>query len=281
MLGDWMWACVHSFGKWNAMMKVALGQFAVAPDWETNQRQCLDLIAQAKAGGAELLLLPEGILAQDINNPELLPQTAQPLDGPFMEGLRAASHGIAVAGCVNVPDGHGRFYNTQFVLRDGAFIAQYRKLHLYDAFSMKESQRTSPGLDLPPVVQIGDMKVGLMTCYDVRFPELARHLALAGAEAILLPAAWVRGPMKERHWEIMAVARALENTCYVVAVGECGARNCGASMVVDPLGVIALALGESPARGFATLDRERIAHARRVLPVLQNRRFADPVLADR
>lgn len=276
-----MWACVHSFGKWNAMMKVALGQFAVAPDWETNQRQCLDLIAQAKAGGAELLLLPEGILAQDINNPELLPQTAQPLDGPFMEGLRAASHGIAIAGCVNVPDGHGRFYNTQFVLRDGAFIAQYRKLHLYDAFSMKESQRTSPGLELPPVVQIGDMKVGLMTCYDVRFPELARHLALAGAEAILLPAAWVRGLMKERHWEIMAVARALENTCYVVAVGECGARNCGASMVVDPLGVIALALGESPALGFATLDRERIAHARRVLPVLQNRRFADPVLADR
>lgn len=276
-----MWAFVHSFGKWNAMMKVALGQFAVAPDWETNQRQCLDLIAQAKAGGAELLLLPEGILAQDINNPELLPQTAQPLDGPFMEGLRAASHGIAIAGCVNVPDGHGRFYNTQFVLRDGAFIAQYRKLHLYDAFSMKESQRTSPGLELPPVVQIGDMKVGLMTCYDVRFPELARHLALAGAEAILLPAAWVRGLMKERHWEIMAVARALENTCYVVAVGECGARNCGASMVVDPLGVIALALGESPALGFATLDRERIAHARRVLPVLQNRRFADPVLADR
>ncbi|KXV37159.1 MULTISPECIES: deaminated glutathione amidase [Gluconobacter] len=263
------------------MMKVALGQFAVAPDWETNQRQCLDLIAQAKAGGAELLLLPEGILAQDINNPELLPQTAQPLDGPFMEGLRAASQGIAVAGCVNVPDGHGRFYNTQFVLRDGAFIAQYRKLHLYDAFSMKESQRTSPGLELPPVVQIGDMKVGLMTCYDVRFPELARHLALAGAEAILLPAAWVRGPMKERHWEIMAVARALENTCYVVAVGECGARNCGASMVVDPLGVIALALGEAPALGFATLDRERIAHARRVLPVLQNRRFADPALADR
>ena len=276
-----MWACVHSFGKWNAMMKVALGQFAVAPDWETNQRQSLDLIAQAKAGGAELLLLPEGILAQDINNPELLPQTAQPLDGPFMEGLRAASHGIAVAGCVNVPDGHGRFYNTQFVLRDGAFIAQYRKLHLYDAFSMKESQRTSPGLELPPVVQIGDMKVGLMTCYDVRFPELARHLALAGAEAILLPAAWVRGLMKERHWEIMAVARALENTCYVVAVGECGARNCGASMVVDPLGVIALALGESPALGFATLDRERVAHARRVLPVLENRRFADPVLADR
>lgn len=271
---------VHAaFWKWNAVMRVALGQFAVAPDWETNQRQCLDLIARAREGGAELLVLPEGILAQDINNPELLPQTAQPLDGPFMEGLRKASQGIAVAGCVNVPDGNGRFYNTQFVLRDEAFIATYRKLHLYDAFSMKESQRTSPGLELPPVVQIGDLKVGLMTCYDVRFPELARHLALAGAEVLLLPAAWVRGPGKERHWEIMSVARALENTCYVVAVGECGARNTGFSMVVDPLGVVTLALGEAPALGFATLDRERIAHARQVLPVLENRRFAAPVLA--
>ncbi|EHH69636.1 deaminated glutathione amidase [Gluconobacter morbifer] len=259
-------------------MKVALGQFAVAPDWETNLHQCQKLISEAKAGGADLLVLPEGILAQDINNPDLLPHTAQPLDGPFLEKLRQETQGIAVAGCVNVPDGAGRFFNTQFVLRDGAFIAQYRKLHLYDAFSMKESRRTSPGTELPPVVEIAGMQVGLMTCYDVRFPEMARYLALAGAEVLLLPAAWIRGPAKERHWEVMAVARALENTCYVVAVGECGERNIGASMVVDPLGVVTLALGESPALGFAPLDRERIAHARRILPVLENRRFAPPVL---
>lgn len=260
-------------------MKVALGQFAVAADWETNQRQCLDLIETAKQGGADLLLLPEGILARDINDPDIMPKTAQPLDGPFMEGLRQASYGMAVAGCVNVPDGEGRFFNTHFVLKDGAFIALYRKLHLYDAFSMKESRLTSPGTELPPVLEIGGMRVGLMTCYDVRFPELARHLVLEGAEVLLLPAAWVRGAAKERHWEVMAVARALENTCYVVAVGECGARNIGASMVVDPLGVVTLALGEEPALGFATLSRERLAHARQILPVLENRRFASPVLA--
>lgn len=261
-------------------MKVALGQFAVAADWEINQRQCLELIENSKKAGADLLLLPESILAQDINDPEIMPRTAQPLDGPFMEGLRQASHGIAVAGCVNVPDRQGRFFNTHFVLKNGVFIALYRKLHLYDAFNMKESRRISPGVDLPPVVEIGDMRVGLMTCYDVRFPEIARHLVLEGAEVLLLPAAWVRGPAKERHWEVMTVARALENTCYVVAVGECGPRNIGASMVVDPLGVITLALGEEPALGFAMLRRERLLHARHVLPVLQNRRFAAPMLSD-
>ncbi|MFT9222803.1 deaminated glutathione amidase [Gluconobacter oxydans] len=238
------------------------------------------LFRRSKTEGADLLILPEGILARDINAPEIMPKTAQPLDGPFMEGLKQASHGIAVAGCVNVPDGQGRFFNTHFVLKDGAFITLYRKLHLYDAFSMKESRLTSPGVELPPVVDIGGMRVGLMTCYDIRFPELARHLALQGAEVLLLPAAWVRGSAKERHWEVMAVARTLENTCYVIPVGECGPRNIGASMVVGPLGVITLALGEEPALGFATLLQERLDHARRVLPVLENRRFAPPALTD-
>ncbi|MCQ9157074.1 deaminated glutathione amidase [Acidomonas methanolica] len=259
-------------------MKVALGQFAVAADWHVNQQTCLDLIAHAKAGGADLLVLPEGILARDINDPEIMPKTAQPLDGPFMAGLCAASDGITVMGCVNVPDGQGRFHNTLVVLRDGDIIARYRKIHLYDAFSTRESDRTAPGHGLPPVIEVGGLKVGVMTCYDVRFPEVARALAAAGAEVIAMPAAWVRGPGKEHHWRVLNTARALDNTCYVVAVGECGPRNCGASLVIDPLGVVALDLGEGPAIGFYDLDPARIAHARKILPVLENRRFADPTL---
>lgn len=259
-------------------MKVALGQFAVAAEWQENQATCLDLIARAKAGGADLLVLPEGVLARDINDPEIMPKTAQPLDGPFMAGLAAATDGITVMGCVNVPDGAGRFHNTLFALRDGRLVACYRKLHLYDAFSARESERTAPGNELPPVIDVAGVKVGVMTCYDLRFPEVARALAVAGAEVIVVPAAWFRGPGKERHWEVLNVARALENTCYVVAVGECGSRNCAASMVIDPLGVIVLALGEAPALGFYDIDPTRIADARRMLPVLENRRFADPVL---
>ena len=119
----------------------------------------------------------------------------------------------------------------------------------------------------------------MMTCYDLRFPELARRLAVDGADALLVPAAWVKGPLKEHHWEVLATARALDNTCYVVAVGECGPRNIGASMVVDPLGVAIARAAEQDALLYAELDPRRLAQARQALPVLANRRFARPELA--
>jgi len=125
---------------------------------------------------------------------------------------------------------------------------------------------------------VAGMKVGLMTCYDVRFPELARRLVLDGADVLVLPAAWVKGPLKEMHWELLTTARALENTCYMVAVGECGPRNIGNSLVIDPLGVAIAKAPESAALVFADLDPQRIAYARSVLPVLENRCFARPEL---
>jgi len=127
-------------------------------------------------------------------------------------------------------------------------------------------------------VEVDGMKVGLMTCYDIRFPELARRLVLDGADLLVLPAAWVKGPLKEMHWEVLVTARALENTCYVVAVGECGPRNIGNSLVVDPLGVAIARAAEGPALVFADLDPQRIQDVRRALPVLANRRFARPEL---
>jgi predicted amidohydrolase len=157
-------------------------------------------------------------------------------------------------------------------------VARYKKLHLYDAFSAMESANVMPGAEIPPLVEIDGLKVGLMTCYDVRFPELARRLALDGADVLVLPSAWVKGPLKEAHWEVLVTARALENTCYVVAVGECGERNIGSSLVVDPLGVAVARAAEAPVLVFVELDPARIAHARKVLPVLKNRRFARPEL---
>jgi len=134
------------------------------------------------------------------------------------------------------------------------------------------------GNEVPPLVEVDGMKVGLMTCYDIRFPELARRLVLDGADLLVLPAAWVKGPLKEMHWEVLVTARALENTCYVVAVGECGPRNIGNSLVVDPLGVAIARAAEGPALVFADLDPQRIQDVRRALPVLANRRFARPEL---
>jgi predicted amidohydrolase len=262
-------------------MKAALGQFAVSREWQENLSTSVRLMGEAKAAGADLLLLPEGILARDITDPDIVLKTAQPLDGPFMQGVLEASKGSALTTlfCIHVPNGKGRVFNVHVAVRDGAIVAAYRKLHLYDAFSALESTNVEPGTEVPPLLEIAGLKCGLMTCYDVRFPELARRLALDGADVLLLPAAWVRGLGKEAHWDVLVTARALENTCYVVATGECGPRNIGASMVVDPLGVAVARAGEAPALIYAEIDSARIAAARAALPVLVNRRFAGPELA--
>ncbi|WP_130834367.1 deaminated glutathione amidase [[Erwinia] mediterraneensis] len=261
-------------------MKVAIGQFAVNREWQKNAELCSSLMQDALAGGADLLVMPEGVLATDISDPDWVVKAAQPLNGPFLTQLLAASKGNSLTSMmsVHVPGGDGKALNVLIALRNGEIIAAYEKLHLYDAFAMQESQRVRSGQVIPPLVEVAGMKVGLMTCYDVRFPELARRLALDGAEVLVLPAAWVRGPLKEMHWELLTRARALENTCYVVAAGECGPRNIGNSLVIDPLGVPIASAPEVAALIFAELDAQRIAYARRVLPVLENRRFARPEL---
>lgn len=136
-----------------------------------------------------------------------------------------------------------------------------------------------PGGAVPGLVRIGPFTAGFMTCYDVRFPELARRLALDGADLLVVPAAWVRGPLKEMHWDINVRARALENTCWVAAVSECGPVNIGSSKVVNPLGVVTAQAGVTDELLFAEIDRDLVDRARASLPVLENRRFAAPELA--
>lgn len=263
------------------MMKVALGQFAVSREWQDNAQTCVSFMQQAQQKGAHLLVLPEAVLARDIADPDLAVKSAQTLDGPFLSELLAVSRGntLTTVLTLHVPDDEGRVLNVLVVIRGGEIIARYDKLHLYDAFAVQESRNVSAGDRIPPLVDVDGLKVGLMTCYDVRFPELARRLVLDGADVLVLPAAWVRGPLKEMHWEVLVTARALENTCYVAAVGECGPRNIGNSLVVDPLGVAIARAAESPALVMADIDPQRIADARHALPVLLNRRFSRPELS--
>jgi predicted amidohydrolase len=269
-------------------MKVAIGQYVVGKDPSANAEQAATLIAQAHRADAHLLVLPEMALALDQADADLARRSAQPLNGPFVMALRHASAdapGLTIVLTVPVPvegdntDDGGKAYNTQIALRDGKLIAEYRKIHLYDAFAMQESKRIAPGDTVPPLLDIDGMKVGMMTCYDVRFPELARRLAIDGADVFVLPSAWIKGPLKEWHWEVLCTARALENTCYMVACGECGPRNIGASMVIDPLGVCVARAAETPTLLFAELLPQRVADARAALPSLTNRRFETPELA--
>ncbi|SNY78471.1 deaminated glutathione amidase [Enterobacter sp. CC120223-11] len=259
-------------------MRVAAGQFVVTPDWQSNARTCVSLMQQAAASQTALLVLPEALLARDDNDPDMSVKSAQALDGGFLQLLLAESrrNTMTTVLTVHVPTTEGRAANTLVVLRGGEIIAQYQKLHLYDAFSIQESKRVDAGDVLPALIEVEGMKIGLMTCYDLRFPEMALAQALLGAELLVLPTAWVRGPLKEHHWATLLAARALDSTCYIVAAGECGNKNIGQSRIIDPLGVTLAGAGAVQQLIYADVHRDVVRQVRDQLPVLKNRRFAPP-----
>jgi predicted amidohydrolase len=158
--------------------------------------------------------------------------------------------------------------------REGQLVATYRKLHLYDAFGERESDWVVAGeIENPEVFGWSGFTVGLQTCYDIRFPEVTRRIVDAGADLVLLPAEWVRGPLKEHHWRTLVTARALENTIYIAAADHAPPIGAGNSMVVDPMGVELVTIGESSGVAIAWVSPERIAAVRAVNPALSLRRF--------
>ena len=219
-------------------MFVAAGQFVVSSVWEENVPVCVSLMAQAAGRGVSLLVLPEGILARDDIDLDLPIRAAQPLDGAFMTRLleESAHNNMTTIFTILVPSTPGRAVNMLVALRAGHIVARYAKLHLYDAFSMQESQSIDAGTVIAPVLDVEGVKVGLMTCYDLRFPDMALALALQGADVLALPTGWVRGPLKEQQWSTLLAARALDTTCYMIAAGECGNRNIGQSRIIDRWG---------------------------------------------
>ncbi len=251
-------------------MQVTLVQEASTLDPAENRAR----LAELTPGGSDLVVFPEAF-ARDFGEPGSdLSEAAEPLDGPFATEVAkvAAERGTTVlAGMFERGADPARPVNT-LVLR-GAATADYRKIHLYDSFGYRESDRVTAGPLTPVTVDLAGLTLGLMTCYDLRFPELARALVAAGAEVLVVPAAWVAGPRKVDHWTTLARARAIENTVYVVAVGQPGPRYTGHSIVVGPLGDVLLEAGEAAGTFSATLDRDTVAEARRTNPSLANRRL--------
>ena len=262
------------------VMLVAAGQFAVTSVWEKNAEICASLMAQAAENDVSLFVLPEALLARDDHDADLSVKSAQLLEGEFLGRLRRESkrNMMTTILTIHVPSTPGRAWNMLVALQAGNIVARYAKLHLYDAFAIQESRRVDAGNEIAPLLEVEGMKVGLMICYDLRFPELALAQALQGAEILVLPAAWVRGPLKEHHWSTLLAARALDTTCYMVAAGECGNKNIGQSRIIDPFGVTIAAASEMPALIMAEVTPERVRQVRAQLPVLNNRRFAPPQL---
>lgn len=259
-------------------MKVALGQFSAGTDPAGNTTAAGLLIEAAAEAGAELVVLPESSLFATGDAADAVAAVAEELDGPFVTAIAALAkrHGIAVVVGTYEKGPGGLPYNTLVALdSSGDVLGYYRKVHLYDAFGYRESDGISAGSPEEPLVfRLGGFRFGAFTCYDLRFPESARSAVDAGAEILLVPAMWIRGPGKEDHWATLLKARAIENTAYVLAANQTGALATGYSMAVDPAGVVTANAGEQPGLLLADLSRDRLEQVRSRVPVLANRRYA-------
>jgi predicted amidohydrolase len=254
-------------------LRVAVVQEASSLDPAVNRGRLRELVP----ADTDLVVLPEAFARDFGEAGSSVGPYAEQMSGRFVEEVEhlAADQGTTVvAGMFEVSEDPARPFNT-LVVR-GRAMAEYRKIHLYDSFGYRESDALSAGTLAPTTVDVGGFRLGLMTCYDLRFPELARALVDAGAEVLVVPAAWVAGPRKVDHWRTLVRARAIENTVYVVAAGQPGPRYAGHSLVVDPLGDVLAEADETPAQLRATLSRSALDAARATNPSLDNRRLHQP-----
>ena len=271
-------------------MKIGLVQTRTPATHAAALAHVLPLVREAAAGGARLIVTPEGTNILQKDREILLPQLTSLADDPVVSGLRDAARELGVwidVGSALVKRDDGKAANRQVLIRpDGAIAATYDKLHMFDVDlptgeTARESATYAPG-DRAVVADVEGFRLGLTICYDLRFPALHRALALAGATAITIPAAFTR-PTGEAHWEVLMRARAIETGSYVLAAAqggfhEDGRGTWGRSLVVEPWGqVIAKLDHDEPGVLVAELDPAAPARARAAIPVLTNARaFTGP-----
>ncbi len=260
------------------MLKIALAQMQSSPDKQHNLRQALARIDEAGQLGAQLIAFPEFLMAYSPAEQTAaeLCAIAESIDGPFISALSVAAreaHIQVLAPIYETCPIRQRVYDSAvWIDPTGKAVATYRKLHLYDAFGFKESAKFFAGSEVTPPLSVGVAHVGIMICYDLRFPEMARMLALQGANVLLAPSGWVQGELKVEHWQTMISARALENGCFVVAPNQVGNVFTGHSMAVDPLGRPLVQMASEEGLAVIELDLSFVDEVRAKLPLLQNRR---------
>lgn len=263
-------------------MRIALCQISANPEPSENLELVADGVRRAADAGADLAVFPEATMA--CFGIKLGP-LAEPLDGPWASEVRrlAREAGIAVVAGMFTPTEDGRVTNTLLATGPGV-DAHYDKIHLYDAFGFAESRTVAPG-DRPVTIDLGGTRIGLTTCYDIRFPGLYTTLAERGASVIVTAASWGAGEGKRQQWELLARARALDSTSWIVACGQAdplsvgkqpsgkAPNGIGYSSVVSPLGGIREQLADAPDVLVTDIEPKDVEQVRETLPVLRNRKF--------
>ena len=264
-------------------MRAAAVQLNATDDKARNLERAERLTRQAADAGAQLVVLPEKWSL--IGAPADLLAGAEPLDGPAITWARETARELGidlVAGSiVERVEGREKAANTSVhVGPDGEVQGVYRKIHMFDVevagTVYRESETEDPGEEIVTTETGAGVPVGLSVCYDLRFPELYRILAVRGARVIAVPAAFTLATTRD-HWEVLLRARAIENQAFVVAANQIGEhppghRSGGRSMIVDPWGLVLASAPDSETFALADLDLERQDEIRTQLPSLANRR---------
>lgn len=270
-------------------MRIALAQVAASTEPSENLSLVQEYAERAAREGATVVVFPEATMASFATRSVAV---AEPLDGPWAQRVReiAREAGVAVVVGLFTPgspnaEGRPRARNTLLVVdADGQVVGHYDKIHPYDAFGFVESRHIEPG-DEPRTVELCGVRVGLATCFDVRFPELFKHLAHSGAQVIVVPASWANGPGKAAQWRALCVARALDSTCFVLASGQADPASVGRdveagsptgvghSVAVGPRGEVLAEADAAPDLLVVDLDLTELDAARETLPVLAVSRF--------
>ena len=268
------------------LLRVACVQLNASESKADNIERAGLLVARAAATGADLIVLPEKW--NGIGPPDFLRANAESLDdGETVDAMRswARDHKVTIVGgsIAERREGRDKLSNTSIVFDpDGEIAAVYRKIHMFDVEVggqvYRESESEEPGEEASRVIDVEGWKLGMTVCYDLRFPELYRILAVEGAEIITVPAAFTLFTGKD-HWELLLRARAVENQCYIVAPNQWGTHrdgkaSYGRSMIVDPWGVVLAQAPDEDGIIVAELERARMDGIRRALPSLANRQPA-------
>ena len=261
-------------------------QMTSVPDLQKNLAQAEELIDLAVRQGAELVGLPENFSFMGEEKDKLAQGDAiAQATETFLQKMAQRFQVTILGGGFPIPvDSSSKVYNTALLINaNGQELARYQKVHLFDVNvpdgnTYQESRTVMAGLELPPVYASPELgKIGLSICYDVRFPELYRHLSNQGADILFVPAAFTAFTGKD-HWQVLLQSRAIENTCYVIAPAQTGTnydrrQTHGHAMIIDPWGVILADAGEKPGVAIAEIKPTRLEQVRRQMPSLQHRVF--------